>query len=82
MRATRVARNRRDPEVRGASVEVDHELLVGGTNGDRTVPEQIVFLVSQRDTVARGKMLRDRRDRFDPGAHVERLAAEIVLNVD
>ena len=37
-----------DPEVGGAGVEVDEELLGGGADGDRAGPLEVVLLVGER----------------------------------
>ena len=81
------ARDRRaldagNPEVRGAGVEVDGELLGGGTDGDRADPVTIVRLVGQRLTLTLGKVRGELRDGLDDGTLLEDMRADVLLKVE
>ena len=75
MRAAGGARLGRDPEVGGAGVEVDDELLVVRADRDLARPEEVVLLVGERDAGT----LREGRDER---ALVERLLSDILFEVD
>ena len=83
MRAAAVARRGGDPEVGRAGVEVNDERLRRVADGDLARPKQIVLLVGQVDASAlRRGGDGDRGERLDLRALGERLAADVLLEVD
>ena len=83
MRAAAVARRSGDPEVGRASVKVNDERLRRVADGDLACPEQIVLLVGQVDASAlRRGGDGNRGQRLDFRALGERLAADVLLEVD
>ncbi len=81
VRAAGGARLGRDPEVGGAGVEVDGELLLVRADRDLARPEEVVLLVGERDAGAL-RVLGEPRDGLDGRALVERLLSDILLEVD
>ena len=76
------ARGGRDPEVGGAGVEVDEELLGRGADGDRASPLEVVLLVGERLGLALGEVGGEDGEGLDGGASLEDVRADVLLEVD
>ena len=71
-----------DPEIGGAGVEVDEELLGGGADGDRAGPLGVALLVGEGLGLALGKVLGKDSERLDGSAGLEDVGADVLLEVD
>ena len=71
-----------DPEVGGAGVEVDEELLGRGADGDRASPLEVVLLVGERLGLALGEVGGEDGEGLDGGASLEDVRADVLLEVD
>lgn len=73
---------RRHPEVGGAGVEVDDELLCGGADGDRARPLRLLLVVERLALALREEAFGDASERLDFSAKVESVRADVLLEVD
>ena len=71
-----------DPEVGGAGVEVDEELLSGSADGDRARPLLIVVLVGEGLGLALGEVVGKHSEGLDLSALLEDVRAHVLLEVD
>lgn len=76
------ARRGGDPEIGRAGVEVDGEALGRLADGDLAGPEEIILLVGEFDATALLEGLGESSQRLDLSALGERLAADVLLEVD